>query len=133
MEAVAEEDGAGDLRALGVEGGQRAAVEVEPGEAGILLDPKDPNLARQNSADYVEGFVTSVSQAIGLAKKEKSFDPAAVVGIGADTGFSKVHLKSTTRPCAVAASRSSAPVMEAPKTVTPRSVVGQPLLLSRIR
>ena len=30
------------------------------GEQGILLDAKDPHLARQNPADYVEGLRASV-------------------------------------------------------------------------
>ena len=32
--------------------------------AGILLDRKDPNLARQNPADYIEGFTQSVRGAV---------------------------------------------------------------------
>jgi len=55
------------------------------GEAGILLDAKDPNLARQNPADYIEGFVKSVRGAVNSAKKKRGFSPDAVVGIGVDT------------------------------------------------
>jgi len=55
------------------------------GEQGILLDPKDPNLARQNPADYVEGFYESVSAVLRAAKKQPGFRPEAAVGIGIDT------------------------------------------------
>ncbi|MHC4403482.1 MAG: ribulokinase [Planctomycetota bacterium] len=55
------------------------------GEDGILLDPKDPNLARQNPADYIEGFYRSVKSALGAAKRQPGFDAGNVVGIGVDT------------------------------------------------
>lgn len=40
------------------------------GTDGILLDPRDPNLARQNPADYLEGFLTSVSDAVRQADRK---------------------------------------------------------------
>jgi L-ribulokinase len=55
--------------------------EYRRGDAGILLDPTDPNLARQSPLDYVEGFMVSVAGAVEKA----DFDVAAVVGIGVDT------------------------------------------------
>jgi L-ribulokinase len=55
------------------------------GEAGILLDPKDPNLARQNPADYFEGFHRSLAAAIKAAKRRRGFRAEDVVGIGIDT------------------------------------------------
>lgn len=55
------------------------------GEMGVLIDPKDPNLARQNPADYLEGVEKTVRQAIKDARKHKGFTPANVIGIGVDT------------------------------------------------
>ena len=55
------------------------------GEHGILLDPRDPNLARQNPADYVEGFFKSARGALKAAAKTPGFSPERVVGIGVDT------------------------------------------------
>ena len=55
------------------------------GEAGILLDGKDPNLARQNPADYIEGFYHSVRRVMSAAKKLRGFSPDQVIGIGIDT------------------------------------------------
>ncbi len=55
------------------------------GEAGILLDTKDPNLARQNPADYIEGFYASVRRAVAAAKRTRGFLVENIVGIGIDT------------------------------------------------
>jgi len=55
------------------------------GDAGILLDPKDPNLARQHPADYVEGAVAATRGALKNAAKSPGFKPESVIGIGVDT------------------------------------------------
>ncbi len=55
------------------------------GEAGILLDPNDPDLARQHPRDYVEGIEQSVLGALRAAAGTDGFSPADVVGIGVDT------------------------------------------------
>ena len=56
------------------------------GEMGILLDPKDPHVARQNPQDYLEGLEVVIKGALQQAKdKDPQFDAAQVVGIGIDT------------------------------------------------
>ena len=60
-------------------------VDYPSGTDGILLDPKDPNLARQNPADYVEGLYQSVRGALAAAGRKRGFRPEDVVGIGVDT------------------------------------------------
>ncbi|MFQ6035708.1 MAG: ribulokinase [Sedimentisphaerales bacterium] len=63
-----------------------AVYEYETGEAGIILDPSDHNLARQNPADYLEGTEVCVTKALKVAKqKDKSFEPNQIIGIGVDT------------------------------------------------
>jgi L-ribulokinase len=63
-----------------------AVHEYETGEAGIILDPADHNLARQNPADYLKGAEVVVKEAILQAKKaDKQFDTSAVIGVGIDT------------------------------------------------
>lgn len=63
-----------------------AVHEYETGEAGIILDPSDHNLARQNPADYIKGIEVSVKAAAAQAKKiNKSFDANQIIGIGIDT------------------------------------------------
>ena len=63
-----------------------SVYEYETGQAGIILDPSDHNLARQNPADYVKGIEVTVTEVIKQAKKaQKDFDPANIIGIGVDT------------------------------------------------
>ncbi len=63
-----------------------AIYDYETGEAGIVLDPADHNLARQNPADYLKGTEVSIKAAIRQAKAaDKRFDAGAVIGIGVDT------------------------------------------------
>jgi ribulose kinase len=60
--------------------------EYETGDAGIILDSADHNLARQNPADYLKGVDVTVAGATADAKKtEPKFDPKDVIGIGVDT------------------------------------------------
>jgi L-ribulokinase len=55
------------------------------GIQGVILS-RDPNLARQHPADYLEGAEKTIKQALDTAKKTvKGFDPAQVIGIGVDT------------------------------------------------
>jgi L-ribulokinase len=56
------------------------------GRHGVIEDPSDPNLARQNPADYLQGIESTINGAIRKAgSKKKSFSPRDVIGIGVDT------------------------------------------------
>jgi len=83
--------GTNSVRALlvDVRNGRELATAICPyasGREGILLDSKNPNLARQNPADYIEGLETAVRQTLARAKKaDKAFDPGRIIGIGVDT------------------------------------------------
>ncbi len=55
------------------------------GREGILLDPSDPNLARQRPLDYLRSFTESVRQVLAKAGRAADFDPRQLVGIGVDT------------------------------------------------
>jgi L-ribulokinase len=88
--AIGVDYGTNSVRALVVDiaTGEELATAVydyRRGDAGILLDPADPNLARQSPQDYVDGFFNSVGQAVELAKAHKQFDATQVIGIGVDT------------------------------------------------
>jgi L-ribulokinase len=69
--------------------GNELASHVFPypsGKDGILLDSKEPNLARQNPQDYLDGIKETIIEAISKAKKESyKFDAANIIGIGIDT------------------------------------------------
>jgi L-ribulokinase len=63
-----------------------AVYEYETGQAGIILDPSDHNLARQNPADYIKGAEVTIKEAIRQARKSDSkFDTNKIIGIGVDT------------------------------------------------
>jgi L-ribulokinase len=64
-----------------------SAVFAYPsGEAGVVVDHADPNLARQNPADYLEGIEQTVTKVLKEAKNTvPGFSPADVVGLGVDT------------------------------------------------
>ncbi len=65
--------------------------EYPSGQSGILTDPADPNVARQNPQDYLDGLVAIITGAIDQAKRARAdFDPAHVVGIGVDTTGSTI-------------------------------------------
>lgn len=56
------------------------------GRDGILLDPRDANLARQHPGDYLVGLEQSVQGALADARKsDPAFEPSWVIGIGIDT------------------------------------------------
>ncbi len=61
------------------------------GELGILTDPTDPNVARQNPLDYLDGLTAIITGALAGSKKiDPAFDPSQVIGIGIDTTGSTV-------------------------------------------
>ena len=70
------------------------------GEMGILLDPKDPHVARQNPQDYLDGLESVTRGALEQAKsKIANFDPAQVIGIGIDTtGSTPIPVNSEGTP-----------------------------------
>lgn len=71
------------------------------GTQGILLDPKDHHLARQNPADYLYGLEKSVRAAVAQAKKKKGFTTAKVIGLGVDTtGSSPIPVDAQNVPLA---------------------------------
>ena len=56
------------------------------GEAGILLDERNPHVARQNPQDYLDGLEAVTRGALAQASAAiPGFDVAQVVGIGVDT------------------------------------------------
>jgi len=63
-----------------------AVYNYPTGQAGIILDKKDHNLARQSPADYVKGIEVTIKKAILQAKKTvKKFDAGQIIGVGVDT------------------------------------------------
>lgn len=70
------------------------------GEAGILLDPANPNLARQNPMDYIEGIEVTIKEAVKKAENSyPEFAAENIIGIGVDTtGSSPMPVNAEGNP-----------------------------------
>lgn len=105
--AIGLDYGTNTCRALIVDlsDGREVATEVfayPHGEQGIITDPRDPNVARQHPADYLEGLEAIVTGAIKKARAtDDSFDPAEIIGIGIDaTGSTPLPVDKNGTPLA---------------------------------
>ena len=101
--------GTNSVRALvvrcsdGAEYGSRV-VDYPSGAQGVLLDPKDGLLARQQPGDYVFGLEESIKGALAEAGSKPDFDQSKVVGIGLDsTGSSPIPVDDKNQPLALRA------------------------------
>lgn len=68
--------------------GEELAASIwnyESGDAGIITSSGNPDLARQNPADYVKGIENTVRGALKEASRKKGFSASRVIGIGVDT------------------------------------------------
>ena len=89
--AIGLDYGTNSCRSLivNLESGAEVATHVfnyPSGEMGVLVDAKDPNVARQQPQDYLTGLETILAEAVKKAAiADKNFSPAKVVGIGIDT------------------------------------------------
>jgi L-ribulokinase len=105
--AIGVDFGTNSVRALVVDvsDGSEVATHVfnyRSGEAGVLLSPKDPNVARQNPADYIHGLYSSVKRAVSAAKRKGGFKSENVIGIGIDTtGSTPLPVDRTGMPLAL--------------------------------
>ncbi len=61
-----------------------AVAPFQHGSDGVLSDPRDPNLARQDPADYQIALESAVIESVRAATRDPNFDVARVVGIGVD-------------------------------------------------
>ena len=78
-------------------------VAYPSGREGVLLDPRDHQLARQHPGDYLVGLEKSVRGALAAARRTRGFRPAQVVGIGVDTtGSSPIPVDARNVPLALA-------------------------------
>lgn len=75
----------------------------ETGEAGIIIDSSDHNLARQNPADYIKGIEVTVKEVLSQAAgADKDFDAEQIIGIGVDTtGSTPIPINKDGTPLAL--------------------------------
>ncbi len=83
--------GTNSCRSLIVEvaNGKELSSQVFPypsGKNGVIVDSADPNLARQNPADYLKGIEATIKGVLKKAKSaKKNFSASDIIGIGVDT------------------------------------------------
>lgn len=98
--------GTNSVRALIVDtsDGREVATSVweyAQGDHGVVIDSKNPNLARQHPKDYLDGFLHATSEALKLAAKDSDFDLSRVIGIGIDTtGSTPIPVDANGEPLA---------------------------------
>ncbi len=79
-----------------------AVFDYPSGSGGVLVDARDPHLARQNPADYVAGLMAAVPAALRAAEQEREFSRDRVIGIGVDTtGSTPIPVDAQARPLAL--------------------------------
>ena len=78
-----------------------SVVNYPSGHQGVLLDPRDHNVARQHPGDYLFGLEKSVKGALAQAKKQPGFSAAKIIGLGVDTtGSSPIPVDAQNRALA---------------------------------
>jgi L-ribulokinase len=79
-----------------------SVFDYPSGDQGVLLEAKQPHLARQNPADYVAGLRASVSGALAEADRQPGFARDRVIGVGVDTtGSTPLPVDARARPLAL--------------------------------
>lgn len=85
-----------DGRVLGT-----SVFDYPTGDQGILLESRQPHLARQHPGDYVAGLRASVTAALADAERKPGFSRGRIIGIGADTtGSTPMPVDGQARPLA---------------------------------
>ncbi|MGE5352676.1 MAG: ribulokinase [Acidobacteriota bacterium] len=73
--------------------GQEIAAAVfnyPSGQSGVILDPGDPSVARQNPQDYLLGLEYIIKTSIESARSVKGFNPGDIISIGVDATSSSI-------------------------------------------
>jgi L-ribulokinase len=91
--------------ALDTETGEELAVSVHPyrgGAGGVLGDPADANVARQEPQDYADALGATLEGVVAGLREQGALEDGRVVGIGvATTGSTPLPLDAAGRPLAL--------------------------------
>lgn len=70
------------------------------GELGIITDKSDPNVARQNPQDYIQGLEQIIKESLeGASNSFSDFNSDQIIGIGVDTtGSTPIPVDDKCRP-----------------------------------
>ncbi len=72
------------------------------GKAGIFLDERDPDVARQHPQDYLDGAVSVIQGVLSQATAHPGFVPDQVIGLGVDTtGSTPIPVNAAGIPLAL--------------------------------
>lgn len=87
-----------------VETGQEIATSVwhyRHGQEGVIIDPNNPTLARQDPRDYLNCIEATVAEALEIASGHPGFSPAKIIGLGvATTGSTILPVDQNGKPLA---------------------------------
>ena len=85
--------------------GEELASSVFPyphGNAGILTDGRDPDVARQHPQDYLDGAQSVIKGVLDQASSRPGFAPDQVIGLGVDTtGSTPIPVDADGTPLAL--------------------------------
>ncbi len=88
-----------------VQSGEEIASSVFPyphGKAGIILDERDPDVARQHPQDYLDGAASVITGVLKQAAERPGFAPDQVIGLGVDTtGSTPIPVDADGTPLAL--------------------------------
>lgn len=100
--------GTGSVRAVVVDCANghilgQSVFDYPTGQGGVIIDARDPHLARQNPADYLAGMKAAVPAALAAAAaSDPAFARDRVIGIGVDTtGSTPIPVDVRARPLAL--------------------------------
>jgi L-ribulokinase len=72
------------------------------GTGGVIVDARDPHLARQHPADYLAGLRAAVPASLAAAEQDPAFSRDRVIGIGVDTtGSTPIPVDARAQPLAL--------------------------------
>ena len=87
-----------------VQTGEEIATSVfayPHGKAGVIVDERDPDLARQHPQDYLDGAVAVITDVLRQAEGRAGFAVQDVIGIGVDTtGSTPIPIDASGVPLA---------------------------------
>lgn len=99
--------GTGSVRAVVVDCADgyilgQSVFDYPTGQGGVIVDARDPHLARQNPADYLAGMKTAMPAALAAASaNDPGFARERVIGIGVDTtGSTPIPVDAELQPLA---------------------------------
>jgi L-ribulokinase len=88
-----------------IQSGAELASSVFPyphGVGGVLIDARDPDVARQHPRDYLDGAQAVITDVLDQVKNREGFSASQIIGLGVDTtGSTPIPVDSHGTPLAL--------------------------------